>query len=268
MPDQAGRTSERRVGMGRVLLAAAWLAPMLLPAADAVAGPPFLTDDPEPVEKDHGEFYIASQNTWAKDGWSGTLPHFEFNYGPIEDVQLHVIAPLAYDRPEDTGTMQFGYGDTELGVKWRPIHEGALFDGSPQIGVFPLVELPTGDEDRGLGNGKTQVFLPVWLQEGWGEKDREWTVYGGGGYWINPGEGNKDYWFSGVVLQKQVTEGLTLGGEVFHATRSEDDGSSRTGFNLGGVYDLSERWHLLFSAGRDVQGPDRLTTYFGLQWTF
>jgi hypothetical protein len=119
-----------------------------------------------------------------------------------------------------------------------------------------------------LGNGKAQFFLPVWLQESWGEKDREWTVYGGGGYWINPGEGNKDYWFTGAVVQRQLTDQLTLGGELFYSTPSEDNGSSRMGFNLGGVYDLSEQLHLLFSAGRDIQGSSRLTTYLGLQWTF
>jgi hypothetical protein len=58
--------------------------------------------------------------------------------------------------------------------------------------MFPLVEVPSGDADKGLGNGKTQYFLPVWLQKDFGK----WTIYGGGGYWINPGTGNKNWWFS------------------------------------------------------------------------
>jgi len=259
----------RSFGQARmsVLVAVALIATAALPSLVS-AGPPFLTDDPEPVEKGHGEFYIASQNVWESDGWSGTLPHFEFNYGPVQDVQLHLIAPFAYDRPDHTETMHYGYGDTELGFKWRPIHEDEFFKGCPQIGTFPLVELPSGDESRGLGNGKARFFLPVWLQKSWGEENRRWTTYGGGGYWINPGAGNKDYWFTGWLLQRQVTDALTLGGEVFFSTPSADDDSSQMGFNLGGVYDLSERLHLLFSAGRDFQGPNRLTTYLALQFMF
>jgi hypothetical protein len=244
------------------------LASAVLTTQQAAAGPPFVTDDPEPVEKGHGEFYIASQDFWARDGYSGTLPHFEFNYGPIDNVQLHIIAPMAYDRPRETGTMQYGYGDTELGVKWRFIQEDQLFKGCPQVGVFPLLELPTGSESRGLGNGEDQIFLPLWLQKSWGEEKREWTLYGGGGYWINHGTGNKDFTFAGVALQRQVTDNLTLGGEVFHSTARADDQAAHTGVNIGGIYDFSDHWHFLFSVGRDLKGDNLLTTYLAIQWTF
>jgi hypothetical protein len=43
------------------------------------AGPPFTTDDPEPVEYRHWEIYVASQLEHDKGGWSGTSPHFEIN---------------------------------------------------------------------------------------------------------------------------------------------------------------------------------------------
>ena len=64
-----------------------------------LAGPPFITDDPEPVEYQHWEWYLASQSFKTPDGWSGTAPHLEVNYGAISNVQLHLIAPLAYDSP-------------------------------------------------------------------------------------------------------------------------------------------------------------------------
>ena len=49
-------------------------------------GPPFLTDDPEPVDYQNWEFYIASMHTQTADGWSGTAPHIEINYGVITNV--------------------------------------------------------------------------------------------------------------------------------------------------------------------------------------
>lgn len=149
------------------------------------AGPPFVTDDPEPVEYRHGEFYIASQYAKNKDGKEGTLPHFEINYGIVPDVQLHLLVPLAFVHPNGGPTM-YGFGDTEVGVKYRFLQET---DTAPQVGTFPIVHVPTGDSARGLGGGHVPIFLPIWGQKSWGP----WTTYGGGGYWINPGEGNKNF---------------------------------------------------------------------------
>ncbi len=122
--------------------------------ATSYAGPPFLTDDPEPVELHHWEFYLATQQNQASDGWSGTAPHFEVNYGAVADLQLHMIAPLAYDNPK-VGSSHYGLGDMELGFKYRFVHETETL---PQIAIFPLIELPTGDDKNGLGNGKSQAF--------------------------------------------------------------------------------------------------------------
>ena len=227
--------------------------------APARSGPPFFTDDPEPVERGHWEFYLASQYLGTGDGHSGTAPHAEINYGAATDLQLHLIAPVSFSRP-DGGALNYGYGDTELGTKYRFIHETA---GAPKVGVFALVELPTGAAGRGLGASKPQVFLPVWLQKSWGT----WTTYGGAGYWINPGVGRKDWLYAGWLLQRDLSESLTLGAEIFHRTPDTTGGSSATGFTAGGQLNFTPERHILFSAGRDLSGPDKLTAYLALQWT-
>lgn len=51
-------------------------------------GPPFSTDDPQPVDFKHWEFYISSVSTFHPDIWSGTSPHLEVNYGLIPDLQV------------------------------------------------------------------------------------------------------------------------------------------------------------------------------------
>jgi hypothetical protein len=226
----------------------------------AWAGPPFTTDDPEPVEYHHGEFYLASEYANNKDGKIGTLPHFEFNYGVVPQVQLHLLVPLAFDHPNGGPTM-YGLGDTEVGVKYRFIRES---ETAPQIGIFPLVHAPTGDNGRGLGGGHAPVFLPLWLQKSWGP----WTTYGGGGYWINPGSGNKNHWQLGWLGQRDLTKELTLGAELFYFGKDTDSGRDRTGYNVGGIFNLSEQHHILFSAGGDIAGNNRFSAYLGYQWTF
>jgi hypothetical protein len=223
------------------------------------AGPPFFTDDPEPVDYRHWEVYLASQHLHDREGWSGTAPHLEFNYGAVHNFQVHMIVPYAYSKPADA-PRQSGYGDTETGVKYRFVRET---DKCPQIGVFPLVEIHTGNERKGLGSGHTQVFLPLWLQKSWGP----WTSYGGGGAWINPGEGNRNWTFLGWELQRDISKSLMVGGEMFHRTPDAVNASSSNGFNVGGEFNFDEKHHLLFSAGRDFNGPIRFTGYLAFQWT-
>lgn len=224
------------------------------------AGPPFLTDDPEPVDFHHWEFYVASMDTRTSDGWSGTGPHFELNYGVVPNVQLHLIAPLAYDAPA-TGKGHYGYGDTELGIKWRFLEES---DWLPEAGVFPLLEVPTGDAGKNLGNGSAQGFLPLWLQKSRGS----WTAYGGGGYGINSGAGNQDWGFVGAVLQNQVLTNVLVGAEVYHETALQVGGRGDTAFNIGTVIDFSEQHHLLISVGRSIDGPVSFQCYVAYQFTF
>jgi hypothetical protein len=65
----------------------------------------------------------------------------------------------------------------------------------------------------------------------------------------------------GWLLQRKITEKLTLGGEIFHQTADKVDGVDSTGFNLGGQYDLDEHNHLLFSAGRGFQNASTTNLY-------
>jgi hypothetical protein len=225
-----------------------------------LAGPPFVTDDPEPVEYRHWEVYLASQWEFNRDDTVGTAPHLEVNYGIVPNVQVHLIAPMQYVKEEDEPS-QYGYGDTEVGFKFRFLQET---DSRPQAGIFPLLEIPTGDSSNGLGNGKTQAFIPLWLQKSWGP----WKTYGGGGYWINPGEGNKDWWLIGWLVQRDISNKFTLGAEVFHSTPDQEGGDSSTGFNVGAMINFNEMQHLLMSAGRGFSGPNRFSFYLGYQLTF
>lgn len=246
-----------------VLLCAVCLG--LFRSAAVQAGPPFRTDDPVPVDYQHWEFYAFSQATDARGDTSGILPGVEVNYGALPDLQLHLIAPMAFDASSGRGT-RVGYGDTELGAKYRFVHEDAQ-GWMPQIGMFPQLEVPTGDQRRGLGSGHVDAFLPLWLQKSFGR----WTSDAGGGYWINPGMGNRNYWFAGWLLQRQVTDKLAVGGEIFHQTAAVEGARGGSGVTLGAVYDFTANHHLLVSVGRGVQNAastDAFSYYIAYQLTF
>lgn len=229
-------------------------------AGTAIAGPPFVIDDPEPAELHHWEVYVSSTSSHTADGWSATLPALEINYGAIPDVHLHIIAPLAFNKPARQRA-QYGYSDTELGFKYRFLHESTWL---PQAAIFPVVQLPTGSERRGLGNGEAQFFLPLWFQKSFGH----WSSCAGGGYTFNSAGNSRNSCIFGWQVQRKITDGFTVGAEIFHETAKEQGGSSDTKMNLGVIYDVGETYHLLISGGHTVQGPSEFISFVALQMTF
>ena len=63
------------------VLVAALVIPM-----SSMAGPPFVTDDPEPAEYGRWEVNYALTGTLVQDGGSATLPLIDANYGLLPDL--------------------------------------------------------------------------------------------------------------------------------------------------------------------------------------
>jgi hypothetical protein len=63
---------------------------------------------------------------------STTAPHLEVNYGAVPNLQLHTIAPMILYAPGQ-GASSYGYGDTELGAKYRFVREGKWRPGSLEV---------------------------------------------------------------------------------------------------------------------------------------
>lgn len=231
----------------------------LLASPPGYAGPPYVTDDPEPVAYRHWEFYLATQPAITRTLASGTAPHIEVNYGALPDLQLHIIAPLAFAMAKG-GPTYYGVGDIELGAKVRFIDEGTWW---PMVGTFPMFELPVGSAEKGLGSGHLHVLVPLWLQKSFGP----WTTYGGAGYWRNPGEGNRDFWYFGWLVQRRLSTLAALGAEVYDTTPDQINGPSNLRFNIGLVLDLSQYHHLLFSSGRGIVGDSLFQGYAAYQLT-
>jgi len=225
-----------------------------LPAA-ATAGPPFLTDDPEPVPFLHYEMYVFSTVDRGAGTTFAQLPAFEFNVGAAPNLQLHVVVPSGYADPHGA----YGIGDVELGVKYRLIEEGGR---RPQVGVFPMIELPTGNGHAGRGNGTVRARFPVWLQKSIGP----WVTYGGVGYEVNHAPGMKDSRFAGWLIQRKLTGPLTLGAETYHSEAQEQGGRPSTFVDAGGYFNVGDHLSLLFMAGHTVEGVQRTIGYVGLYY--
>ena len=230
---------------------------ILLCAAPVFAGPPFQTDDPEPVPWHHYEAYLFSTVDHASGSSAWVLPAFEFNIGATPNLQLHAIIPAAYVTPAGS----YSIGDVELGAKYRFLREN---DKRPEVGIFPLVEVPTGNSRLGLGNGQVWARLPVWIQKSYGP----WTTYGGVGYQINHAPGMKDSLFGGWLIQRQATKRLVLGTEVYSQEAQAIGARQTTFLDAGGYYNFRENLSLLFMLGHTVSGERHTVGYLGLYYTW
>src|SRR5271170_5995914 len=207
-------------GMSRVYTKVARLLgflTLLLTSPAAWAGPPFQTDDPEPIDYRNYEFYTfaASDGTPVETDTEG--PALELNWGALPNVHLHIIVPAAAVFPSNNpafapagvGPRAFGIGDIELGIKYRFVQETKH---RPMIGTFTMFEMPSGNASRGLGVGRTWYKAPLWVQKSFGP----WTTYGGGGATVVNAPGYRNFAFAGWLVERDLGKKVTLGTEVFY----------------------------------------------------
>ncbi len=229
-------------------------------ASPALAGPPYITDDPEPTDTGHWENYLYTES--ARIGGQRLIPGagIEVNYGAFADTQLTWSVPL---NPNP--------GPGGLGVVWAPLGGGVKYrfieeddDGwRPQVAFFPQISIPVGPLNKGAP--VTELF-PIWAQKTVGD----WTIFGGGGFTNNPGPGNRDFPNYGLAAQRQVTKTLALGIELFGQGKDTVDDHGTTAVGMAALYDFSDLWHVVGSVNTGIANAhqaDQFSYNLALKWT-
>lgn len=233
------------------LVALALLKALLAPSV-AHAGPPFLTDDPEPTPTGHWEIYAPFVDTSGRRGdFEGSLGA-ELNYGASENLQLTLGLPLGYTH--SSAGWRFGRNDLEASAKYRFFNDE---EAGFQIATFPGITAPTGSS--GVGTGKVTAYLPIWAQKDVGS----WSVFGGGGYAINPGAGSRNYWRGGVAVTRQFSKRLLVGIEADRQGADVVAGQSSTSFGIGFICNFTAPFRALASVGPTFNDGQRSLGFHG-----
>jgi hypothetical protein len=232
----------------------------VLLANPAHAGPPFISDDPEPTDYQHYEIYLFANGTSAAEGKAGESG-VDFNFGALPDLQLTAVVPLAYSLPSD-GANEVGLGNVELAAKYRFLHQKEI---GWDIAVFPRVFLPSGSSR--VGDNHPAILIPLWFEKDWDD----WSTFGGGGCQFQQGGNSKSFCMAGWALTRQVLPDLQLGVELVHQTADTKGGHASTGIGAGFRYDLGEHYHLLGYYGPGLQATatnPRYSWYASMLLTF
>jgi hypothetical protein len=223
---------------------------LLLSSDPGFAGAPFLTDDPVPTEPGHWEINAPIFELGGHGRDLEVTSAADFSYGAATDVQLSLAVSIA--GAHDTHRWRSGVGDVELSAKYRFINDET---SGLQVAAFPGLSLPTAS--NGMGAGRVTALLPVWFQKDSGK----WSVFGGGGYAINLGAGNRNYWTGGIAVSKQFSDRFLLGVEYDRQGANELGGHGSSSLGLGAIYALKAPFRLLLSGGPTIENQTHQTGF-------
>jgi hypothetical protein len=156
---------------GAVQLRAVFLTgSFLLLGSAALAQQPFFTDDADVTDKKKFSLQISNEFDILQRHEYPTLRQntsvFELNYGLLNRVEIGIDGPLIVlsNSRIITPRAPFGLGDLDFHLKYNFLKEREGSWRPAMSGSFSM-ELPTGDEERGLGSGFKDYSINGVLQK-------------------------------------------------------------------------------------------------------
>lgn len=216
----------------------------------ALAAHPLITDDTGTQGKGNVQFEFIGE--YSKDVEDGvTEKGFEgpavpvFSYGIADAIDIVFGLPYLSVRTEGAGTATAirGVSDAALELKARFYERDSL-----SLAIKPGINIPAGDEEKGLGNGKVSysAFLIT-------TKEAEpWAFHFNAGYIRNEyklradEEANrKDIWHVSLASHIDVAKDLNLVANIGMERNSDKASHTRPAFILGGlIYSVFENLDL------------------------
>ena len=220
---------------------------LFVPAA-AWAAHPLITDDSGTQGKGKFQLEVNGQYDSDKETVNGVSVKSTggqagatLSYGVIENADLVLNVPYAWGKVTEDGVGVYdekGISDASFEVKYRFFENDGL-----SFAIKPGVSFPTGDEDKGLGTGKTgyHVFLI-------GSKEAApWGFHANLGYIRNENkvDEQKNLWHASVATTYEVMNDLKLVGNVGIERNADTAADNDPGFIVFGViYSLAENFDL------------------------
>lgn len=252
-----GKQSLLRIRALRFL--AALIAALCFACSSARAQQPFVTDDADTTARGRFHFEFSNELDLLQRSSFPNLKQntadFELDYGLLDNVEIGIESPLIaiYNARGNSPRSVFGVGDTNLSIKYNFLKERE-HSRRPALALSFNVEFPTGDQNRQLGSGFTDVNVYGILQKSLTRKTKL-RLNGGILFAGNTTTGaigiktRGTAFTGGGSLVKQWTDKLDLGFEVTGALTGGDLQLSRGQLQtqFGGNYAL--RKNLTFDFG-------------------
>jgi len=230
----------------------------LLLAGAARAAHPLITDDAGTMGT--GNTLVEFNAQYDRNNYEGIKERSHeleaaLTYGVSENVDLVVSAPyISWSSRSDADGKDSGngIGDTSLDVKWRFYGKDDL-----SLALKPGLSLPTGNDDKGLGAGRT-----TWQFFFIGTREVEpWAFHLNLGYIRNnnTADERENLWHASLAGEVALGEKLRLVANIGAERSPDKEASTHPAFLLGGlIYSLTDFCDLDFGvkAGLNHGEPD------------
>jgi len=210
------------------------------------AAHPLITDDTGTQGK--GKLQFEFNGEYARDKEDGiavksfTLPTIPvLSCGIADTIDIVFGLPYTVVTTEEAGTetRQSGLADASIQMKARFYEKEGL-----SLAVKPGISLPTGDENKGLGNGKTSYSMffittkeeaPCAFHFNLGYIRNEYKLR------VDDDEKRKDIWHVSIASQLEVVKDLKAVANAGMERNSDKSSNAHPAFVLGGfIYSLKE----------------------------
>jgi len=238
-----------------VLFVSLFIFPMVAQAAH-----PLITDDTETQGKGRFQIEVNGQYESEKETvagvsvkGSGTEIEALVSYGVAEHMDVVVGVPYKTIKvTEDGATLldESGNGDVSLELKWKFYEKNGC-----SLGFKPGVSLPAGDEDKGLGAGKTgySAFFIASREAG------DWAFHVNAGYvrHDNKIDERKDIMHVSVAAVKEVSEKVKAVANIGMESNSDPASGTKPTFGLiGAIYSVSKDLDVDFGVKFGLNEPE------------
>ena len=223
---------------------------VLLWSGNIFAAHPLITDDTGTQGKGKLQFEFIGE--YGHDKENGvTTETFAFplipvlSYGLSDTIDLVLGCPYIWGRTEEAGTAAAvrGFSDASLELKARFYEKDGL-----SFGVKPGIGLPTGDENKGLGNGKASYsafFIAT-------RDAAPWAFHFNVGYIrneyklrVDEDARRKDLWHVSLASEREVSKDLKAVANIGMERNADKTSNTHPAFVLGGfIYALRENLDL------------------------
>lgn len=208
--------------------------------ANSYAVHPLITDDTG--TQGIGKFELEINCEYLNDnGDSTTQLAATLSSGVRNNIDLIINIPYQFLRAEDEKSInrEEGLSDILVELKWR-FYEYEKYGLS--FALKPGITLPTGDEDKGFGDGKKSYSLFFITT-----KEKEPIILHFNLGYIKNGEEHRDVWHYSLGGEYEVTKPLRIVANIGGETNPYRNSNVHPMFLLGGlIYSIKENLDLDF----------------------
>jgi hypothetical protein len=235
---------------------------------------PLITDDTGTQGK--GKFQIEILGEYSKDKehepetevWLESQQNAvtaSITYGIADPVDIVFSVPYQSSKIDDGKNIEKAnaFSDSAIELKWRFFEKDGF-----SFALKPGLTIPTGDESKGLGSGRSTYYLYLI-----GSKERSpWSFHSNIAYTRNENRNDErnDIWFASLAMTREIIKNLKLVGDIGVESNADRSANTPPAYILGGlIYSPAES----FDIGLGVKGgfnraETDLSIRGGITWRF